>query len=203
MRTPPEDARVKGDGSSTFSASDQFVGEALRVASRPHEGSRGLQPTVQPSRGPRRGATLESPLPSSCFLSRRSATKFHSDSIRGLKSTATFIFSLRENPVNPNGIPSLRPTTRRSPQHRWRSADFQSAVSRICNLRTPRTGARVETADALPSATRRYGRLKICATSARASLRPSASGLHSSFVIRHSSFLHSLFRPDPGDNSAN
>lgn len=47
-----------------------------------------------------------------------------------------------------------------------RSADLPSAVSRVFNLQARRTGERVENADGLPMANRRYGRLKICATSA-------------------------------------
>ena len=77
------------------------------VAERPHEGSRGLQPTVPPGRGPRRGATLEHRMKSGRSLSRRSATRFPSGSIRGLKSTATVTLSLRENP--PMGRAGFRP----------------------------------------------------------------------------------------------
>lgn len=77
------------------------------VAERPHEGSRGLQPTVPPGRGPRRGATLEHRMKSGRSLSRRSATRFPSGSIRGLKSTATVTLSLRENP--PVGRAGFRP----------------------------------------------------------------------------------------------
>ena len=77
------------------------------IAERPPEGSRGLQPTVPPGRGPRRGATLEHHMTSACSLSRRSATRFPSGSIRGLKSTATVTLSLREGP--PVGRAGFRP----------------------------------------------------------------------------------------------
>ena len=51
-----------------------------------------------------------------------------------------------------------------------RSADFQSAVSQVFNLRTPGTSERVEpaenasTIDALPIGNRRHSRLEVCAT---------------------------------------
>ena len=44
------------------------------------------------------------------------------------------------------------------------SADFQSAVSRIYNLRRVKMFGASGNFDALPNAIRRYGRLKICAT---------------------------------------
>jgi len=83
-----------------------FLGNALSVAERPREGSRGLQPTVKSGRGLRRVAPPESFMPSRRSVSRRYATKFHADPIRGLKSTATFILSLRENLSHP--LASLR-----------------------------------------------------------------------------------------------
>ena len=49
------------------------------------------------------------------------------------------------------------------------SAELHSVVARSCHPQTARISKRLATADALPSATRRYGRLQICATNARRS----------------------------------
>src|SRR5436190_17543361 len=46
-----------------------------------------------------------------------------------------------------------------------RSADFESAVSQVCNLHGVRKAARLEVLDGLPIANRRYSRLQTCATS--------------------------------------
>ncbi len=48
-----------------------------------------------------------------------------------------------------------------------RSADFQSAVSQNCILRTPRGSPALERFQALPITNRRYGRLQVCATGFR------------------------------------
>jgi len=54
-----------------------------------------------------------------------------------------------------------------------RSADFQSAVSQISNLQDAGKAEAVRGADALPTASRRYSRLQICATPELRQLTPS------------------------------
>jgi mono/diheme cytochrome c family protein len=66
------------------------------VAERPPEGSRGLQPTVVNGEELRRGATIERRARVGLLFNRRSATKAQTRLFRGLKPTATVIFSLRE-----------------------------------------------------------------------------------------------------------
>ena len=60
----------------------------------------------------------------------------------------------------------------RNPKPEWeaacvpRSADFQSAVSRISNPQAPRTSNVAGSSNALPTGSRRYSRLETCATMA-------------------------------------
>ena len=62
--------------------------------------------------------------------------------------------SAGDSSVPPGNVPDL-----------WlRSADFQSAVSQNCILRAADSSIALEHLDARPIANRRYGRLKICAT---------------------------------------
>ena len=53
------------------------------------------------------------------------------------------------------------------PDRSRRSADLQSAVSRICNPQRSRRFEAAGLSDNLPNAIRRYSRLKICATAKR------------------------------------
>ena len=52
----------------------------------------------------------------------------------------------------------------RSGQPAWRSAELHSAVSRICNLQSVRISQAPARSDALPTASRRYSRVQLCAT---------------------------------------
>ena len=70
----------------------------LQVAERPHDGSRGLQPTASKSVGSRRGVTPET-LTSWLSFNRRSATMLLVTTDRGLKPTATVTASLREDRI--------------------------------------------------------------------------------------------------------
>src|SRR5207244_5624269 len=51
------------------------------------------------------------------------------------------------------------------------SADFQSAVSRVCNPQTDAPTQRARAGHTLPIANRRYSRMKTCATSESTPLR--------------------------------
>src|SRR6266852_2618425 len=69
------------------------------VAERPHDGSRGLQPTVSGRSRLRRGATPESGMTSWRSFNRRSATTLSLMSDRGLKPTVTVTASLCEDQI--------------------------------------------------------------------------------------------------------
>ena len=87
------------------------------------------------------------------------------------ESRATFetILLLRDCAPGPKiGVGAARGANLRRNQSR-RSADFQSAVSRISNPLGVRQLERADLSNVLPIGNRRYSRLETCATTARAS----------------------------------
>jgi hypothetical protein len=66
------------------------------LAERGNEGSRGLQPTDQAGEWFRRGATIDETPQAEAVVRRRSATRLPFANNRGLKPTATVIWSLRD-----------------------------------------------------------------------------------------------------------
>src|SRR4030095_16035934 len=103
-------------GSSSVSVGEPGVIGWLQVAERLYEGSRGPKPTDGGVLGSRRGATLKKPIKWRRFVNRRSATTPVCRPVRGLKPTATFKTSLREEEPTP---PRGPPTHARNPYWPW------------------------------------------------------------------------------------
>src|SRR6266566_310324 len=72
--------------------------------------------------------------------------------------------SLKVLPIGNRRYSRLETCATRAAQGPSRSADFQSAVSRISNLQTLQVSERVDPLKILPIGNRRYSRLETCAT---------------------------------------